>query len=64
MGFDMHGEIHLLDQTQPAFGNANGFRQRARADIGLDVDVVNAECGAPFQCRLERVNVRPPSKAG
>ena len=57
MGLDVDGEVDRFGEALPAFEHGDGVAQFARTDLRLDVDVVDAEGGAPFERRLQAVDV-------
>ena len=57
MRLDVDRERHLLGEALPAFEHAHGVGRLARAQIGLDVDVMHTERRAPFERRLQTVDI-------
>jgi hypothetical protein len=56
MGFDVDRNVGLLAEPSPALNQRKAILQPSRPDIGLKIDVADAELGCDVENRLEIVD--------
>src|SRR5688572_16294672 len=57
MRLDIDPELDLLGELEPALEDADRFLELARPEVRLDVEMMDAILGAPFERGLEAVDI-------
>src|SRR6202040_843963 len=53
MRLEIDGEIDLIGQPPPTLDERHAVLQTARANVGLDIEMMDADVGGEFERRLE-----------